>query len=173
MEAKRRRVPTVIVAIIVLALHSFALRLLPYYYEDAILAWENGVLTAAVVLLLIAYHFFFIKNKRAVAVIMAVIGFVAVLAFISTIPKYTRQQAAEVLRDKIPELGTSELTESDVRHLMAPREYIITFRDGGEWRNFVVDPNTLEYFEEDNVLMWYYEKYPYYPYWQDFGRSTT
>lgn len=158
MEAKERKVP-VSISILTILIFIPVMRLLPNFYWEAIPGWKTGVLGVAFIFLAAAYYLFFAKRKRAIAIIMAAAALVAILAFIFTLPGHTIQQATKMLREEVPGLESAELMENEYEQLITVREYVISFQEGDEVRNFIVDPDTLDYFEEDNVLLWYGQNY--------------
>ncbi len=155
MEAQKRKSVVVPVILAAALVYAFITKLIPYYYEEVIAGWKTGCLTVAFVLLMTAIYLLFVKNKRVLAAIMAVAAVAYGIVYVATLPKYTRPQAVEMLYEEVPELEGYQLMENTIKQLITVDQYIISFSQEETWRHFIVDPDTLEFFEEDNVLLWY------------------
>ncbi|HIS45366.1 MAG TPA: hypothetical protein IAB47_08370 [Candidatus Scatomorpha merdigallinarum] len=158
MEARNSKI-SMGMAIISLLICLPLIKLVPYLYEGAVAWWKLAIFFTSLILLEGAYYMYFVRSKYAISVPMAVVGLVAILAFAFELPGYTRPRAAEMLRENVPGLESAALMGNQYEALTSVGKYIITFDDGDQCRNFIVDPDTLDYFEEDNVLLWYGENY--------------
>ena len=153
MEEKKSKMPFS-PGLVFVPLTAVMYFVLNHLYRDAFSGRIVVLPGLACIALILAYYYFFDGKKRLLAAALCVLAVAIAAAFVLALPKHTYPQAVDMLLEENPELAGAEQTESEVQQLMTTEKYVVAFRTGSEWRHFIVDPDTLSYYESGNPLLW-------------------